>query len=137
MGTQILIPTDGSDRAAERIERTFDLAREQDATVHAVYVVDTQRYGEPALSSTEVLIDCFEDEGREHLRSLAEAGEDRGVTVEGHCRHGMPAAEIAAAAQELSADLVVPSLCDVTPSQLQRQGVDPDRIADSRSPATA
>ena len=76
-------------------------------------------------------------EGREHLRSLAEAGEDRGVTVEGHCRHGMPAAEIAAAAQELSAALVVPSLCDVTPSQLQRQGVDPDRIADSRSPATA
>jgi len=137
MARQILIPTDGTERAAERIEGAFDLAREQDATVHALYVVDTQRYGEPALSSTEVLIDCFEDDGRDHLRSLVEAGERQGVTVEGHCRHGNPAAEIADAAETLAVDLVVPCLSDVTPSQLRRQGVESDRIVDIRSPMTA
>ncbi|MFB6128517.1 MAG: universal stress protein [Halorhabdus sp.] len=137
MATQILIPTDGTERAAERIERAFDLAAEQGATVHAVYVVDTQRYGEPALSSAEVLIDCFEDDGRDHLRSLVEAGKRRGVTVEGHCRHGQPADEIAAAADELAVDLVVPSLSAVTAAQLRRQGVESTRIADPRSAMTA
>ncbi|CCQ34859.1 conserved hypothetical universal stress-like protein [Halorhabdus tiamatea SARL4B] len=105
--------------------------------VHVLYVVDTQRYGEPALSSAEVLIDCLEDDGREHLRSLVESGDRRGVTVEEHCRHGRPADEIAAAAEELAVDLIVPCLSDVTPAQLRHQGVDSNRIADPRSPMTA
>ncbi|WP_136687030.1 universal stress protein [Halorhabdus amylolytica] len=137
MGPHILIPTDGTDRAAERIERAFDLARRQDATVHALYVVDTRRYGEPALSSAEVLIDCFEDDGRDHLRSLVEEGEHRGIAVEGYCRHGDPAEEIVTAAEELGVDLVVPCLVDVTPAQLRRQGLDRGRIGDVRSPVTA
>ncbi|WP_244605483.1 universal stress protein [Halorhabdus rudnickae] len=132
-----MIPTDGTDRSAERIERAFDVAQQQDAIVHALYVVDTQRYGEPALSSVEVLIDCFEDEGRDHLRSLVDAGERRGVTVEGHSRHGDPAGEIVTVAEKLGVDLVVPLLVDVTPAQLRRQGLDSERIADVRSPASA
>jgi len=137
MATQILIPTDGSESAAARIGRVFDLARRHDATVHALYVVDTGRYGEPALSSTEVLIDCFEDDARRHLRSLVEEGNRQGVTLEGHCRHGDPATEIVRAAEELDIDFVVPSLVDVTPAKLRRKGLAPDRIADARAPARA
>ncbi|ERJ04742.1 UspA domain-containing protein [Halorhabdus tiamatea SARL4B] len=137
MATQILVPTDGSGRSTERIQHAFDLAADREAMVHVLYVVDTQRYGEPALSSAEVLIDCLEDDGREHLRSLVESGDRRGVTVEEHCRHGRPADEIAAAAEELAVDLIVPCLSDVTPAQLRHQGVDSNRIADPRSPMTA
>ena len=137
MGTEILIPTDGTDSAAERIERAFDFVSDRDATVHALYVVDTRRYGEPALSSVEVLIDCFEDDGRAHLRRLVAEGRKRGVTVEGHCRHGDPAVEIIEAADELNVDLVIPCLVDVTPAQLTRQGLDRTRIGDVRSPAPA
>ncbi|WEL17889.1 MULTISPECIES: universal stress protein [unclassified Halorhabdus] len=137
MGTQILIPTDGTDRTRGRVKRAFDLASREDAAVHALYVVDTQRYGEPALSSVEVLIECFEDTGRDHLCSLVEEGKRQGVTVEKHCRRGNPATEIAAAAEELSVDLVIPCLSAVTPAQLRRKGIAADRIADPRSPITA
>lgn len=133
MASQILIPTDGSQRAAEQIEHALDFAADQEATVHALYVVDTQRYGEPALSSVEMVIDDFEDDGRDHLERLAEEGTRRGLAVEAHCRRGRPAEEIAAAATTLDVDLVVPCLSDVTPAQLRHQGVDADRIAEPRS----
>jgi len=133
MGTRILMPTDGTDRATRRIDRALDFARRRDATVHALYVVDTQRYGEPALSSVEVLIDCFEDDGREHLRSLVDEGRRRGIPVEGHCRHGDPAEEIVAAAEEWGIDIVIPCLVDVTPAQLRRKGLDRRRIGDPGS----
>ncbi|ACV13012.1 conserved hypothetical protein [Halorhabdus utahensis DSM 12940] len=137
MGTEILIPTDCTDRSGQRLRRALDVARRKDATVHALYVVDTQRYGEPALSSTEVLIECFEDEGRDHLRSLVEEGKRQGVAVDGHCRRGDPATEVARAAEEFSVDLVIPCLSGVTASQLRHKGLDADRIADPRAPVTA
>lgn len=37
----ILIPTDGSDVAENAIDHAIDLARRYDATLHALYVVDT------------------------------------------------------------------------------------------------
>ncbi|MFB6200972.1 MAG: universal stress protein [Halorhabdus sp.] len=137
MGTEILLPTDGTEQAIERIERALDLASDKDASVHALYVVDTQRYGEPALSSVEVLIDNFEDKGRDHLASLVAQGQRKGVHIEGQCRHGDPAEEIVEAADELAVDLVVPCLVQVTPRQLLRKGLDRDRITDVASPMTA
>jgi len=60
----ILVPTDGSDPANRAVEHALALADRYDARVHALYCVETHRYGEPALSSTEIVLDQLEDQGK-------------------------------------------------------------------------
>ena len=124
MAKSILVPTDGSPQAARRIERTIDFAQQEGATVHALYIVDTKRYGEPALSSMEVLIGNFEDDGREHLGALVDAGARKGVIVDPHCSHGDPAKKIVETAEELHVDIVIPCLEGINPEKLCRHGLD-------------
>ncbi|RLM54004.1 universal stress protein [Halobellus sp. Atlit-31R] len=61
MYDDILVPTDGSTGAEQAVSRALDLARTSDATVHALFVVDTE--AEPAGLTTE---------NRDALRSHAE-----------------------------------------------------------------
>ncbi|WP_158854627.1 universal stress protein [Halorhabdus sp. CUG00001] len=128
MTTEILVATDGSERAEPVTTRALELAARIEATVHVLYVVDTRRYGEPALSSVEIVIDQCEDEGKQHVQTLIEDGKRRGIDVEGHCRRGDPTDEIVAMAAEVDVDLVVPCLEDVTPTHLRRHGLDREKI---------
>ncbi|WP_181686696.1 universal stress protein [Halorhabdus salina] len=137
MATEILVPTDGSERAESVTNRALELAERMDATVHALYVVDTQRYSEPALSSVEMVIDQFEDEGKQYLQSLVEDGDSRGIQVEGHFRRGDPTSEIVDVATELGVDMVLPCLEDVSPKQLRRHGLDSEKIGATKRPLTA
>lgn len=137
MPTEILVPTDGSDRAETIIRRAIERVEIDEGTIHLLYVVDTRRYGEPALSSTAVLIDCFEDEGRDHLRSLVEAGRNQDVETEAYCRRGNPADVAARMARDVGIDIVIPCLEGVTPRTLERYGIDRDRIVDTKAAMTA
>ncbi|MFW5949944.1 MAG: universal stress protein [archaeon] len=128
MVESILVPTDGSRQAAEKIRQTIAYAQRESARVHALFVVDTKRYGEPALSSMEVLLDTFEDAGREHLAALVDAGERQGVVVEPHCSRGDPTTKIVETANELAVDVVVPCLEGIPPEKLCRHGLDPRMI---------
>jgi len=96
-----------SDRTERAVERALDLAEREDATVHALFVVDTARYGEPALSSAEVVVDGVEDEGHDRLRAVAERGRDRGVEVSTRCCHGRPNEQLVAHAIDLEPETVV------------------------------
>ncbi|WP_225334021.1 universal stress protein [Halomicrobium urmianum] len=103
----ILVPSDGSERASEALDVALDTAEQHGADVHALFVVDTQLYGEPALSSFELFIDEIEDQSRELLDEIVDRGAERGVTVTPEMRHGAPAESIMAYADEVDADLVV------------------------------
>ncbi|WP_459194329.1 universal stress protein [Halosimplex sp. J119] len=96
---------DGSTEAA--IDRALEWAERSGGIVHALYVVDTSRYGEPALSSGEVLIDEAEDAGHDLLRTVDVRGRERGVTVRTRRCHGRPNEEVPAYAVEIDADAVV------------------------------
>ena len=72
MPTSILLPLDGSERSTRAGDAALDRAETADCTVHALYVVDTARYGEPALSSAETLVDEAEDRGRDRLAEFAD-----------------------------------------------------------------
>lgn len=105
----VLIATDGSTSARRAVEVALDLAERFDATVHALYVVDS---GEVTASPDEVRDDferALATAGGRALTFVREtAGEsaDDGdvVTV---VRDGDPVAEICRYADERHADVVV------------------------------
>ncbi|WP_254768480.1 universal stress protein [Salinilacihabitans rarus] len=103
----ILVPIDGSDRANRAVEYALSLADRYDATLDSLYVVETHRYGEPALSSAEIVINELEDRGEAELEAIAERADDAGIESAWTLRHGAPAAEILTRADEVDADLVV------------------------------
>lgn len=103
----ILVATDGSEPANRAIEYALDLASRYDADVHVISIVDTGRYGEPALSSTELVIDDLEDYARDLITEVAERGETLGLELVTEVRHGTPHEEIVAYADDIDADLTV------------------------------
>ncbi|EMA37350.1 universal stress protein [Halobiforma nitratireducens] len=103
----ILVPTDGSDPANRAVEHALTLADRYDADVHALYCVETHRYGEPALSSAEIVLTRLEDQGQAMLEDLESRADNVGVNCEWKVCHGRPWEEVQQRADELDADLVV------------------------------
>lgn len=103
----ILIAFDGSDPSRRALEHALTEAEGHGATVHAIYVVDTDRFAEPALSPSELETDAIEAWAEGELEAIRQEGADRGVTVDTVCCHGTPHQEIIAYADEIDADLVV------------------------------
>jgi len=81
MYDRVLVPTDGSTASEDAIEHAIDLAKQYDATLHALYVVDAGAY-----SSLEVAADAVAEElrseGTEAVEAIAERAGDAGVTTE-------------------------------------------------------
>ena len=107
MYDSILVPIDGSDPANRAIEHALSHATEYGADIHALYVVETNRYGEPALSSTELVLEELEEYGHGLIERLVDRADNRGITVEGVVRHGTPHEEILAYADEIDADMII------------------------------
>lgn len=103
----ILVPTDGSDPANRAVEHAFELADRYDAEIHAMYCVETHRYGEPALSSAEIVIDRLEDQGAAMLEDLSDRAENLGIDCTWDVCHGRPWEQLQDAADEIDADLIV------------------------------
>lgn len=103
----ILVGTDGSEKAGEAVTRAFGLAQDHDAELHAVTVVNTSRYGEPALSSNELVLNELEDRGNKQLKEINEQGSEMDIQVVTKCFHGNPTQEIIDYAQKNDVDLIV------------------------------
>jgi nucleotide-binding universal stress UspA family protein len=72
-----------------------------------MYVVDTRLYGEPGLSSTELVTDEIEDRGQAFLADFAERADNESIPVETRCCHGVPQQEIVDYADQVDADVIV------------------------------
>lgn len=107
MYDRILVATDGSDPANRAVEYALDLAASRGAVVHAISVVDTGRYGEPALSTTEIVVDELEDYARDLLSDIDERADARDVELVAECCHGEPHEAIMEYAEEIDADLTL------------------------------
>lgn len=109
MFDRIVVATDGSDSVGRAVDVAVDLAARFDATVHALYVLDT---GEVESSPDEVredLRDALDDHGENALAAVVETGEarDGDLEVATDVREGRPAREVVSYADEIDADLVV------------------------------
>jgi nucleotide-binding universal stress UspA family protein len=108
MYDKILVPTDGSDGVERAVSHAVDLAATNDATVHALYVVNTASYSSmPMETSWEHIREMLGEEGENALERVRELADDAGVTVEAVIRDGSPSKEIVNYAEDEGCDLIV------------------------------
>jgi len=108
MYDDILIPTDGSKGARRGIESGLDLAKQYDATVHTLYVIDERIHGvRTGLSSEELLLEKLEQEGEKATGEVVELAEEQGLDARWKVVRGLPYEEIVDYARENDVDLVV------------------------------
>ena len=108
MYDRILVPTDGSEGVERAIEHAVDLAVAHDASLRAVYVVNSSSYGTiPMETSWEGIADVLRDEGESALERVCTLAEGRGVDVETALLDGSPSKEIVRYAEAEHCDLIV------------------------------
>ena len=107
MYDRILLPTDGSDGMARVIEHAGELARAHDATVHALYVVDTASLSAlPMDASLDGLHGLLQEEGVTAVEDV-ERLTPTDVDVEHTVSEGAPSTQIVQCAREADCDVVV------------------------------
>ena len=107
MYQHILVPTDGSEAVESAIRQAIDLARDLDAHIHALYVVDTATATAVPETQWSTMEDVIADAGRRALEAVASEAEAAGVPVTTAIRHGSPHEQILAATEAEDIDLVV------------------------------
>jgi nucleotide-binding universal stress UspA family protein len=101
MYDDILVPTDGSRGAKIALEHGVEIALQWDATLHALYVVDTR------LARSGPLLETLRDEGRGAVRDVEVAGTQADLTVVTEVIEGNPHEEILDYVSEHGIDMVV------------------------------
>jgi len=104
----VLVPTDGSDHAARGIDYGMDLAAENDAQFHVLFVVDESVYGAtPALSSYEAFLEDIEEQAEELTEDVVEDATERGIETTVSVRRGVPHETICRYAEGEDIDVIV------------------------------
>jgi len=108
MYDRILVPTDGSAGVERAVEHAARLALAHDATLHAVYVVNTASFASlPMETSWEGVSDMLREDGEEALERVERIARGHGVPVDSTVIDGSPSREIVRYASENGIDLVV------------------------------
>jgi nucleotide-binding universal stress UspA family protein len=128
MYDKILVATDGSAPANRAVTHALDQAEQADAELHAIFVVDTRKFSEPALSSMEAETTAIEEWGTEQLGEVVERGESLGLTVVTRCCHGSPSEEIIRYGDEIDAELVILGYQGQSHSKTDHIGSVTDRV---------
>lgn len=105
---RVLVPTDGSGETRRAIDHAISLAAIHEATIHAIYVLDTSRYASISVETTwEGVSEMLRQEGESAVETVVDRAESEGVPVETVQRSGSPSREIVRYAEEESCDLIV------------------------------
>ena len=96
----VVIATDGSESAARAVRMALDFSERFDATVHAIYVVDSGELRE----SLEAALETAADEALSFVEDCVAGEADADVVTA--VREGEPAEEIIAYAREVDADVI-------------------------------
>ncbi len=124
----VLVATDGSGSANRAVTHALEQAEQSGATLHAIYVVDTDHFSEPALSSVELETTEAEEWGNKQLKEVTERGEELDIEVVTNCCHGKPYHEIIGYADEIDADLVVLGYQGHSHTETEQIGSVTDRV---------
>ncbi|GAB6879682.1 universal stress protein [Halorubrum gandharaense] len=111
MYDRILLPTDGSEGVDRAVEHAIDAAERYGATLHVVYVVDSDVVnaysGDEYVHEFEGAEQTLEDAGLDAVSAVAERAEAAGVDVETEVVHGVPHEEILNYIDDEAIDLTV------------------------------
>ncbi|WP_129116137.1 universal stress protein [Halegenticoccus tardaugens] len=86
----ILIPTDGSRAMASAIEQCFHQAELNEATIHALYVVDIRAYMRLPEKIQKQVIHVQEQEGAHALEYFDDRATASEIEIVTEIRHGIP-----------------------------------------------
>lgn len=106
MYDRILLPTDGSPAAEAAIEHALDIASRYDATIHALFVVDSGAYS-TLEAGAEIVLEALETEGERAVERVADLAEEAGVDCETRVVSGTTYRTIREYVTENDVDLVV------------------------------
>lgn len=107
MYDDILLPTDGSSGTVEALEHALTVAGDQEATVHALYVVESRLYRAADEETKDDVRATLEEEGDRALEDARIRIEDAGVGCVTERRNGTPQREVTEYADEVGIDLIV------------------------------
>lgn len=107
MYEDVLVPTDGSDAVQDAIDEGIGIAELCDATLHAVFVVDTADYALVPDAELVTVEEALEDAGRRALEDIERRASAAGLETRTELRRGSPADGILDYADEHDVDLVV------------------------------
>lgn len=102
MYEEILVPTDGSPGAEAAIDHAVHIARQNDATINPVYVVDVSDMGDIGDDPDELRA-----EGSDVIEPVVDVARGAGLEVNEHILEGTPNERIVECAESHDADLVV------------------------------
>lgn len=105
MYDRILVATDGSDAARRAADHAAELARRYDATLHAVYVVESRLGYDNAIVDPETVRANLRADGERALTDVEHAAGSRDVVTA--IREGVPHDELLAYVDREGIDLVV------------------------------
>ena len=106
---RILVPTDFTETSDRALDWALDLAKRLGAAVTILHAYEIPIVGFPdgAIIATPEIAGRISDASKAALESTMARAQDRGVTVDGVLREGVPWEEINAVADAIDADLVV------------------------------
>lgn len=105
MYDNILVPTDGSDVAMEAVRHAIHLAKQDDALLHVVNVVDPDRT--PSDVSSLSVDDELAELSEGLIDNVRDMADDEGVEVEGEILTGAAYKKIIEYAKDHDVDLIV------------------------------
>lgn len=94
MYNSILIATDGSEYASSAATHAFNLAEQYDATVHALYVIETRTAYDNAIVEPKEVHENLREIGEDALAALQERADNRGVSLITAIEEGIPAEQV-------------------------------------------
>ncbi|MGB9933097.1 universal stress protein [Haloarcula amylolytica] len=107
MYDSVLVATDGSSGTTETLAHAASIARDNDATLHGLYVVDKRLYLAADKSNQDEVRQSLEEEGEVALDDIAVGGEESGVEVVTTMEEGIPHKTITDYAEQEDIDLIV------------------------------
>lgn len=106
MYDRILVPTDGSDNARRATRHALELARQFEAELHAVYVIETRTAYDNAIVDPDTVRRNLREDGEKALTAVETEGEPD-VSVITEVREGVPYEELRSYVRTQGIDLVV------------------------------
>ncbi len=107
MFDDILLPTDGSPGMGGIIEQALHQAEQNDATIHALYVIDVRSFMTLPEETAQEVITVLKQEGSEAIGAVQEHADDRGIECTGEVVTGVPHQAILTYADDQEVDLIV------------------------------
>lgn len=104
----MLVPTDGGPAARTAVEHALNLAQNEDARIHALFVVDESSYASMG-GGADKIINTIQADGKQAVQRVAQEAEDAGLESTETVTNGAASERITEYANQNDIDVVVMS----------------------------